>query len=64
MDKLEKDLASEKVRKIMMEDLEESKKLEIQGTPFFLVNDLVIRGALGPDLFDEAVKLALKNAKR
>lgn len=64
MGRLEKDLASDTVRKIMLEDLEESKKLDIQGTPYFLVNNLVIRGALGPDLFDEAVKMALKHAKR
>lgn len=62
MKRLEQDLSSETVSRILEEDLEESKKLEIQGTPYFLVNNLVIRGALAPELFDEAVRMALKNA--
>ena len=64
MKRLEKDLNSPEVERILKEDTEDSKKLDIQGTPYFLVNNLVIRGAIGPDLFSDAVQMALDNAGR
>lgn len=34
--------------------------LGIQGTPFFFVNDLVVRGAVPKEFFEEAIQMALK----
>ena len=41
-------------------DRKEADGLGITGTPYFLVNDLLIRGAVGRDLFEEAIELALE----
>jgi predicted DsbA family dithiol-disulfide isomerase len=48
----------------MQEDEEDAKKLNVQGTPYFLVNNLVIRGALQENLFREAVNMALAVPKK
>jgi protein-disulfide isomerase len=47
-------------------DRKEADTYGISGTPYFLVNDLLVRGAIGQDLFEEAVDraLALKGAKK
>ncbi len=39
----------------------DAKALGFVGTPYFLVNDMVIRGALPLDNFIDAVELALKH---
>lgn len=57
------DLASKKVTDILAQDQDDGQKLGIEGTPYFLVNNLVIRGALPPDLFRSAVDMALANSK-
>ena len=41
----------------------DAQKLGIEGTPYFLVNNLVVRGALPLDLFKSAIDMALKNSK-
>ena len=58
--KLRADAASSRVEKILASDRAEADALGITGTPFFLVNNLVIRGALSEELFEEAVKMALE----
>lgn len=63
MKKLQKDLQGKKIRETMKEDEADAKKLGVEGTPYFLVNNLVVRGALPRDLFDSAVDMALKNGK-
>lgn len=63
MQKLATDLKSKKVRETLNEDLADAKKLGVEGTPYFLVNNLVVRGALPHELFKDAVDMALKNAK-
>lgn len=63
MKKLAKDVHSKKVTDIIAEDQQDAQKLGIEGTPYFLVNNLVVRGALPLDLFKSAVDMALKNAK-
>jgi protein-disulfide isomerase len=64
MQKLLSDAKSNRVKQIMQEDEQDAQKLNIQGTPYFLVNDLVIRGALQENLFREAVNMALAAAKK
>ena len=40
-----------------------SLALAVEGTPYFLVNNLVVRGALPQDLFKSAIEMALSNSK-
>lgn len=61
MKRLEKDLQSKKVKEIMSQDQEDAQKLGVEGTPYFLVNNLVIRGALPLELFKTAVDMAKAN---
>lgn len=64
MKRLQKDVHSKQVSDIMAQDQDDGQKLGVEGTPFFLVNDLVIRGALPLELFKNAVDMAKNNAKR
>ncbi len=57
---LAKDVKSKKVKEIMEEDLDDAKQLNVEGTPYFLVNDIVVRGALPLELFKSAFDLALE----
>lgn len=59
--KLEKDVKGKKVKEIMAEDQEDAQKLGVEGTPYFLVNNLVVRGALPPELFRNAIEMAKSN---
>jgi protein-disulfide isomerase len=43
-------------------DSKEADNLGISGTPHFLINDLMVRGAVGRELFEEAVETALRHA--
>ncbi|SDF43568.1 DsbA family protein [Desulfovibrio legallii] len=61
MKRLSKDLHSKKVKTILTEDQEDAQKLGVEGTPYFLVNNMVVRGALPLDLFKDALDMALKN---
>lgn len=63
MEKLASDRKGKKVERIIDEDLAESNVLRIQGTPFFLVNNLSIRGALDPENFEKAILMALEHKK-
>lgn len=63
MKRLEKDLQGKKVKEILIQDQEDGQKLGIEGTPYFLVNNLVVRGALPLELFKSAVDMALANSK-
>ena len=44
----------------LAEDQQDAQKLGVEGTPYFLVNNMVVRGALPLDLFKGAVDMALK----
>lgn len=46
---------------MMQVDAADARALGFVGTPYFLVNDLVIRGALPLESFSDAVELALKH---
>lgn len=60
--KLTTDAKGKKVKDIIEEDLADAKRLGIEGTPYFLVNDLVVRGALPLELFRGAVDMALEKS--
>lgn len=63
MKRLQKDLQSRKVKDILAQDQEDGQKLGVEGTPYFLVNDLVIRGALPLELFRDAIDMAINKSK-
>lgn len=58
--RLAADAKSKAVRDAVDADMAEAAKLGVQGTPYFLVNNLVVRGALSPELFSEAINMALQ----
>lgn len=60
MKKLQKDAQSRRVKEILAQDQEDGQKLGVEGTPYFLVNNLVVRGAVPLDLFRAAVEMAKK----
>lgn len=61
MQKLATDARSKKTKALLDEDMAEAQKLGVEGTPYFLVNNLVIRGALPLDLFKSAVDMAVSD---
>lgn len=61
--RLQKDASSDKTARIIAQDLDDAKKLKIDGTPCFLVNGLMVRGALSEPLFEAAVDIALEAAR-
>jgi protein-disulfide isomerase len=58
--KLKADAGNIKVQERLDADRTEADALGISGTPCFLVNDLVVRGAVSKDLFEDAVEMALR----
>jgi len=62
MKKLSADLKSKKTAAIIEEDLADAKRLAIEGTPYLLVNNLTIRGAVPYDILNAAVDMALTEA--
>ncbi|WP_297049693.1 thioredoxin domain-containing protein [uncultured Desulfovibrio sp.] len=63
MKRLARDARSKKVTDILAEDQKDAQKLGVEGTPYFLVNDLVVRGALPLELFRAAVEMARDGAR-
>ena len=61
--KVGRDAESRKVLDLIREDQEDADKFGVEGTPYFLVNNLVLRGALPLDLFTLAVETAKKTGK-
>ena len=62
--KLKADAGSPKVQERLDADRAEADKIGISGTPYFLVNDLVVRGAVSKDLFEDAIEMALRLSKK
>lgn len=58
--KLKAEAGSSKVQARLDRDRKEADRLGISGTPYFLVNDLMVRGAVSKDLFEEAIEMALR----
>lgn len=61
---LAKEARTESVNAIIDEDMADAKALELEGTPYFLVNNILIRGALPLDLYSEAVEIALDHENK
>lgn len=61
--KLQADAASKKVTDILLTSNKDADTLDISGTPYFLVNNLIVRGAVPKDIFEEAIKTALSLKK-
>lgn len=59
MKKLDSVRRGKQVKAILDEDLKDSEKLELEGTPCFLVNNLVIRGAVSKEIFRRAIEIEL-----
>ncbi len=62
MKRLARDVRGKKVSDILAEDQQDAQKLGVEGTPYFLVNNLVVRGALPLDLFKGAVDMSLRQS--
>lgn len=62
--KLKAEAASAQVQKRLDDDRREADGLGITGTPYFLVNDLLVRGAVSPDIFEEAIERSLAAKKK
>ncbi|MFI3271780.1 MAG: thioredoxin domain-containing protein [Pseudomonadota bacterium] len=60
IEKLENDAYSSQVAEKILEDQREAVEIGLSGTPCFLVNDIIVRGALDESLFDEAIRIALE----
>ena len=58
-EKLAEEARTEPVNAIIDEDMADAKALGLEGTPYFLVNNILIRGALPLDMYSEAVEIAL-----
>lgn len=63
--KLKAEAGSAAVQQRLDADRKEADGFGINGTPYFMVNDLLVRGAVAKDLFEEAIEraLALKGKK-
>jgi len=58
--KLKAEAGSSDVQAMLDADRVEADTFGISGTPHFLVNDLLVRGAVSKDLFEEAITMALE----
>lgn len=58
------DAAGAKVQAVLDEDNQEADAIGAQGTPYFLVNNLVVRGAVAKELFEEAINRAMKGKSK
>lgn len=56
--KLSREIKGGKVKEVMREDGEEGERLGVEGTPYILINDLVIRGAVPYELMREGLRVA------
>jgi protein-disulfide isomerase len=61
--RLQRDVKGKRVAEILAEDQQDAHRLGVEGTPFFLVNNLVVKGALPLDLFKLAVDMAMKTGR-
>ncbi len=60
MKRLAADVAGPKVKAQLEADSAEADTLNVPGTPYFLVNDMVIRGYVPKEIFELAIDTALK----
>ncbi|MDR0338788.1 MAG: thioredoxin domain-containing protein [Desulfovibrio sp.] len=60
--KLKSEAGSAQVQEMLDTDRKEADRYGISGTPHFLVGNLLVRGVVSKDLFEEAVDMALRQA--
>jgi protein-disulfide isomerase len=60
--RLARDAQSDAATRILREDRQEAENLGLEGTPTFLVNDIVVRGSLPLPQFADAVDMAWAKA--
>jgi protein-disulfide isomerase len=60
--RLARDAQSDSATRILREDRQEAENLGLEGTPTFLVNDIVVRGSLPLPQFADAVDMAWAKA--
>jgi protein-disulfide isomerase len=53
MEQFNRDRASAEAEAAIQQDLELAQQLRLQGTPSFIMNDLLIPGGAPPQLFEE-----------
>lgn len=63
-DKLKKDMASEKIEKILKSNIMLAKEIGAQGTPTFIIGGKLFPGALSADQMKEAVEAARSEKKK
>ncbi|MCB1538109.1 MAG: DsbA family protein [Rhodospirillales bacterium] len=63
-DKLKADKDSDKIARIIDENIGMARKLGIQGTPAFVVGDQLLRGYVGMDALRDALKTAREAEKK
>ncbi len=63
VERVKKDMNSDKVKKRIEEDMEEAKKFGIQGTPGFLVMGVTIKGAYPKEEFFSVIEKRLASKK-
>lgn len=62
---LRNDMSNNKaVMALLAENKAEAERLNVTGTPHFFVNDIVVQGLLTAELFEQAIDMALKTAKK
>lgn len=57
--KLKSESGGSRVQARLDEDRKEADSFGISGTPYFLVNNLMVKGAVPKDMFEEAIEMAL-----
>lgn len=56
VDRIKKDMAGKEISDMLDQDLKDAASLGIQGTPFFLIGNLPIGGAVPQDIFEAAIE--------
>ena len=64
VDRLVADAHSEKVTKLIENDLEMTDTYELAGAPSFIINGVLIAGAAPPSEFEELINMILDNQKK
>jgi protein-disulfide isomerase len=62
--KLKAEAGSTRVQERLDQNRKEADALGVSGTPHFLVNNLMVRGAVSKDLFEEAIEMALAQYRK
>ena len=61
--KIEKDVKTDKkIKELLKEDQDDAEVINLEGTPCFYINNIIVRGSIPLDYFRIAIKMALKEA--